>query len=128
MSVRIQTGPIDMNEVVDSVRREEAGAVVTFLGTVRADPNVKALEYEVYEEMALRKLRELEENAKRKFGILEMAIVHRTGRLFLGEDAVMIACSTPHRHEAFKACEWAMEELKRIVPIWKEVRWTNQDL
>lgn len=121
MPVRIQPDPINVDEVIDSARRKDAGAIVTFLGTVRADPSVKALEYEVYEEMALAKLKELEENARQKFDILEMTIVHRTGRLSIGEDAVIVACSAPHRHEAFKACEWAMEELKRIVPIWKEV-------
>ena len=93
-----------------------------FLGTVRAGPGVRSLEYEAYQGMAVKKMEALRGTAMERFGVREMAIVHRTGRLPPGETSVAIACSAPHRQEAFRACEWAMEELKRIVPIWKTER------
>lgn len=104
---------------MDSVRRKDAGAVILFLGTVRADPDVAALDYEVYRPMAMKTLAELVLRAKGKFGILEMSIVHRLGRIPVGGESVAIACSSAHRREAFAAAAWAMDEVKRIVPIWK---------
>ena len=121
--VRLQTEPIDPLAVLDIVRDPRSGAVVLFLGTVRADPGVRALDYEAYEAMAVKKMEALRVAAKEKFGAIELAIIHRTGRLPLGETSVAVACSAAHRQEAFRACEWAMEELKQIVPIWK----TEQD-
>lgn len=118
----LQTEPIDVAAIADLVREARSGAVVLFLGTVRADPGVRALEYEAYDGMAVRKMEELRTAAKQEFDVAEMAIVHRTGRLPLGATSVAIACSAPHRQAAFRACEWAMEELKRIVPIWKTER------
>ncbi len=117
--IQIQRTRIDVEAVVNRVRRDDAGAIVVFLGSVRSDPDVRALEYEVYKPMALRTLAELVERAKEKFGILEMSIVHRVGRVPVGGDSVVIACAAPHRSEAFAACAWAMNEVKRIVPIWK---------
>jgi molybdopterin synthase catalytic subunit len=90
-----------------------------FLGTVRADPDVDALDYEVYTPMAVRTLTDLVDQAKAKFGVLGMSIVHRVGRVPVGGDSAVIACAAVHRAEAFAACAWAMEEVKRIVPIWK---------
>jgi len=110
---------IDPAAVLDSVRRDDAGAVVLFLGTVRADPGVAALDYEVYVPMARHVLGELVDRARAKFGILEMSVVHRLGRVPVGGDSVAIACAAAHRREAFGACAWAMDEVKRIVPIWK---------
>ena len=117
--VEVQRKAIDVQAVVDSVRREDAGAVVLFLGTVRSDPGVRALDYEVYRPMALRKMHELAEASKKKFGVLEVSIVHRLGRIAVGGDSVAIACSAPHRREAFDAAAWAMDEMKKVVPIWK---------
>ena len=117
--ISVQRARIDPEAVLDSVRREEAGAVVLFLGTVRADPGVGALDYEVYKPMALRKLVQIAGQAKVTFGVLDVSIVHRLGRIPVGADAVAIACSSGHRGEAFAAAEWAMDEVKRIVPIWK---------
>ena len=116
---RVQTEAIDPEQVLRPVRDVCAGAVVLFLGTVRADPGVESLEYEAYEGMAVKKMEELRAAAKEKFGVTELAIVHRTGHISLGETSVAVACSAPHRQEAFRACEWAMDELKRIVPVWK---------
>jgi molybdopterin synthase catalytic subunit len=117
--IRIDRGRIAIDAVVESVRRDDAGAIVAFLGTVRADPDVRALDYEVYTPMALRTLADLVNRAKGKFGVLEMSIVHRVGRVPVGGDSVVIACAAVHRSEAFAACAWAMDEVKRIVPIWK---------
>lgn len=110
---------IDPTAVLDSVRRDDAGAVVLFLGTVRAEPRVAALDYEVYVPMARKVLGELADQARAKFGVLEVSIVHRAGRVPVGADSVAVACSAVHRHEAFEAGEWVMDEVKRIVPIWK---------
>jgi MoaE-MoaD fusion protein len=115
----VQRGPVDTEAVLRSVQRDDAGAVVLFLGTVRSDPGVKALEYEVYRPMALKQMAEIAELAKKRFGVLEVSIVHRLGHVSVGKPSVAIAVSAPHREEAFAACEWAMTEVKRIVPIWK---------
>ena len=117
--VEIQRGTIDVEAVVDSVQRHDAGAVVLFLGTVRSDPGVQALDYEVYRPMALKQMEEIAILAKKKFGVLEISTVHRLGRIAVGRPSVAIAVSAVHRAEAFAACEWAMNEVKRIVPIWK---------
>ena len=117
--IDIQRKAIDVEGVVDSVRRNDAGAVVLFLGTVRSDPGVRALDYEVYRPMALKKMNEIAEGARKKFGILEVSIVHRLGRIKLGGDSVAVAISAPHRREAFAAAAWAMDEMKKVVPIWK---------
>ena len=117
--IAIQRSRIDVARVADGVRRDDAGAVVVFLGSVRADAGVRALDYEVYVPMAEKALAVLVEGAKSKFEVLEMSIVHRVGRVPVGEDSVVIACSAAHRGAAFAACSWAMDEVKRIVPIWK---------
>ncbi len=117
--IEITRTRIDADAVVETVRRRDAGAVVLFLGTVREDPGVAALDYEVYAPMARKVLAELAERAKAKFGILEVSIVHRVGRIRVGGDSVAIACAAAHRREAFDACVWLMGEVKRVVPIWK---------
>jgi molybdopterin synthase catalytic subunit len=118
-AIEVRRGAIDIHAVLDSVRRPDAGAVVLFLGTVRSDPGVRALDYEVYRPMALKQMRIVADEAKSKFGVLEIAIVHRLGRVALGSLSVAIAVSAPHRPEAFAACEWAMDRVKEVVPIWK---------
>ena len=117
--IEIQRARIDVEAVVDSARRDDAGAIVVFLGSVRSDPEVQALDYEVYKPMAVRALTELAERAREKFGVLELSIVHRAGRVPVGGDSAVIACAAAHRSEAFAACSWVMDEVKRIVPIWK---------
>jgi molybdopterin synthase catalytic subunit len=120
--VRLQPGPVDPSAVLRLVADPRAGAVVLFLGTVRSDPGVKALDYEAYESMAAKQMESVRAAAVERFDLTALAIVHRTGRLRVGEVSVAVACSAPHRQEAFAACEWAMEELKKIVPIWKTER------
>jgi len=120
--IKIQREVIDFGTLIDVVHRNEAGAVVTFLGTVRREPGLVALDYEVYESMALKQMARLADRAKEKFGVLEVAIVHRLGRIPVGRASVAIAVSAAHRREAFGAAEWLMDQLKRIVPIWKSER------
>jgi len=97
----------------------EAGAVVSFIGIVRREHDLKAIDYEAYDEMAGSKLEELRLQAIKRFKLTDAIMVHRKGRLKVGEKVVIVACSAPHRKEAFKACEWLISEVKKIVPIWK---------
>jgi molybdopterin synthase catalytic subunit len=117
--IDIRRARINLEAVVASVRRDDAGAIVLFVGSVRSDEGVRALDYEVYRPMATKSFADLVERAKEKFGIREMSIVHRLGRVAVGGDSVAIACASVHRAEAFAACAWVMDEVKRIVPIWK---------
>ncbi|MBI5067012.1 MAG: molybdopterin converting factor subunit 1 [Deltaproteobacteria bacterium] len=113
--------PLDLGEVVQAVRGPGRGAVVTFTGDVRGETRgrrVLRLEYEAYVPMAEKKLREIGEAVAAAHGAA-VAIVHRVGRLAPGEAAVVIACACPHRTPAFRACEAAIEQLKKDVPIWK---------
>ena len=115
--------PIDIAEVVRHVRADQDGAIVTFDGFVRNESHGRStlyLEYEAYEPMALAKLREIGEQVHQKFAIHRVAIVHRLGRLDIGETSVFIAVSSPHRAAAFDACRYAIDTLKRTVPIWKK--------
>ncbi len=120
---RLQRDPIDERAVVAAAKRDEAGAVITFLGTVRGSTKgieVIALEYEAYESMAERFLRTIGDEIATRWPGAQAAIVHRTGRLDVGEVSVAIAVSSPHRAAAFEACRHAIERLKEDVPIWKK--------
>ncbi|MBC7923903.1 MAG: molybdenum cofactor biosynthesis protein MoaE [Ferruginibacter sp.] len=115
--------PIAVADVIAAVQSDRAGAVDVFIGVVRnrsQSKNVVRLEYEAYEAMALRKLRELAAEAKMRWPVEEVAIVHRKGVLQVGEVAVVVAVSTPHRKEAFEACQYLIDTLKEVVPIWKK--------
>jgi molybdopterin synthase catalytic subunit len=126
--IEITESPIDHAAVTERVRSNAAGAVCTFLGTVREMTGSRrtiALAYEAYPEMALRKLAELETEARRRWPVIEVGLVHRIGRLDLGEVSVVVAVSCPHRHEAFEACRWLIDTLKDVVPIWKKENWAD---
>ena len=115
--------PIDPAALVGHVRAAEDGAVVTFDGCVRNHSHGRRtlyLEYEAYESMALGKIREIAEQIHEKYPIHLVAIAHRLGRLEIGETSVFIAVSAPHRAAAFEACRYAIDTLKRSVPIWKK--------
>lgn len=116
-------GPIDVGVVARRVVLPQCGATVTLDGYAREWTRGRRtlfLVYEAYEPMALRELERLGRNAHERFEIAHIGIVHRTGRLEIGETSVVIAVSAPHRQAAFAACEWAIRELKRTVPIWKK--------
>jgi molybdopterin synthase catalytic subunit len=126
--IEITEAPIDHAALTDRVRSNQAGAVCTFLGTVRemtGGRQTVLLEYEAYPEMAAKKLAELEDQARARWPILDVAIVHRVGRLDLGEISVVVAVSCPHRNEAFEACRWLIDTLKEVVPIWKRESWAD---
>jgi molybdopterin synthase catalytic subunit len=126
--IEITSDPIDHAALTDRVRSHQAGAVCSFLGTVRemtGDRQTVALDYEAYPGMALKKLAELEAEARARWPILELALVHRTGHLGLGEVSVVVAVSCPHRHQAFDACRWLIDTLKEVVPIWKKEVWAD---
>ena len=114
---------IDPAALVWHVRAGQDGAIVTFDGFVRDESHGRAtkyLEYEAYEPMALAKMREIGAQIHEKFAIHRVAMVHRLGRLEIGETSVFIAVSAPHRAAAFDACRYAIDVLKRTVPIWKK--------
>jgi MoaE-MoaD fusion protein len=115
--------PIDTAALAREIRADPDGATVTFDGFVRNESHGRRtlyLEYEAYEPMALAKMREIGQSIHEKFPIHRLTIVHRLGRLEIGETSVFIAVSAPHRPAAFDACRYAIDTLKRIVPIWKK--------
>ena len=122
------TEPIDVGQVARRVVLPECGATVTLDGYAREWTNGKRtlyLVYEAYDQMALSEMQRLGAEAHKQFEIAHLGIVHRTGRLEIGETSVVIAASAPHRRAAFEACEWAIKELKRTVPIWKKEVYEN---
>jgi molybdopterin synthase catalytic subunit len=126
--VRLTDVPIDYHALTEQVRRDDCGAVVLFLGTVRelTDGRVTtALDYEAYPAMAKQKLAEVEQETRARWPVGEMALVHRVGHLEVGEVSVAVAVSCPHRAEAFEACRYAIDRLKQVVPIWKKENWAD---
>lgn len=124
----LTTVPIDVGQVARRVVLPECGATVTLDGYAREWTDGKRtlyLVYEAYEAMALTEMQRLGAEAHKQFEIAHLGIVHRTGRLEIGETSVVIAASAPHRRAAFQACEWAIKELKRTVPIWKKEVFEN---
>ena len=126
--VALTNQAIDTAALLAQVGSPQAGAVVLFLGTVRemtGERRTVALDYECYPQMAEKKLAELEAEARRRWPVIECAIVHRLGRLELGEASVAVAVSTPHRQDAFEAGKWLIDTLKEVVPIWKQENWAD---
>jgi molybdopterin synthase catalytic subunit len=120
--------PIDSAAVLASVASTDAGAVVLFLGTTREftrGRQTASLDYECYPEMAEKKLSELEAEARSRWPLTGCAIVHRLGRLELGEASIAIAVSSPHRQVAFEAGMWLIDTIKEVVPIWKQENWAD---
>jgi len=114
---------IDADAVIHGIRRGEDGAVVVFDGVVRNHSRGRRtlyLQYEAYEKMALEAMEALAVEAKTRFEVRDCAIVHRLGRLEIGETSVLIAVASAHRAAAFDACRWLIDSLKRTVPIWKK--------
>ncbi|WMT50398.1 MAG: molybdenum cofactor biosynthesis protein MoaE [Ferroplasma sp.] len=122
--IRIQAEKINPMEIIDSVRNNSAGAVVSFFGTVRSEDetssDIVALFYEAYNEMALKKIGEIIEEARNKYSIIDVSVVQRTGRVNLKEDSIGIAVSSVHRKDAFLACNYIIDKIKIIPPIWKK--------
>jgi molybdopterin synthase catalytic subunit len=120
---RVTDKPIILQELVEFVTDAEAGAIATFIGITRNNNEgrkVIALDYEAYPEMAEKELARLGEEASKKWPICRMAVLHRIGPVQITEPSVIIAVSAAHREAAFAACRFAIEEIKRAVPIWKK--------
>jgi molybdopterin synthase catalytic subunit len=122
-ALRLSAEPLDPSAVVAEVADERAGAIATFLGTVRVESRgrtVQYLEYEAYEGMAEQVMEEIAEELSLRYDLRAVAIHHRTGRVGIGEASVAIAVSASHRHDALHACKDAIDTLKERVPLWKK--------
>ena len=125
---RITRERIDAQELIDAVQTPADGAVCVFYGVVREDSHnkkVRWLEYDAYPEMAEKKMREILDEAAQKWPEQRAAIVHRIGRLEIGEASVVIAVGSPHRGESFEACRYVIDRVKQEVPIWKKEVFTD---
>jgi molybdopterin synthase catalytic subunit len=121
--ISVQRGDIDVDAVLESVKSPGSGCVVGFLGTVRDTSegrSVERMSVEVYEEMAVKQLSMIRDEALERFGVHGVAVVHRHGELGVGDSIVYIAVSAGHRDEAFAACRYVIDELKERVPLWKK--------
>jgi molybdopterin synthase catalytic subunit len=121
--IRVQAEPLELTELIRAVEDPAAGGLVTFSGVVRDHhdgKHVTAIAYEAYGQMADAKMRQIAAEVEHRWPECRIAIIHRTGKLEIGEASVLIAVSAPHRAEAFDACEYAIDTLKQIVPIWKK--------
>lgn len=128
IQISITRESIDYTGLTESVRSNLCGAIVLFLGTVReitGEKKTVSLEYEAYDEMAVTELRRLIELARQKWPIEKVSLAHRVGHLDLGDIAIGIAISTPHRREGFEAARFLMDKIKETVPIWKKEKWAD---
>ncbi len=126
--IAFQTAAINPRNVEEAVAHARAGAICTFSGVVRSENlgrTVSYLEYEAFEEMALPSLADIAERAQTQWPGVRVAIVHRLGRLDIGEASVVISASHPHRADAFSACRFVIDALKTEVPIWKKEVWSD---
>lgn len=124
-TVRIQHEPFSIEQEIEKLKTTSTaiGAIVMFLGTTRdisADKQVAKLEFEYYPGMAEKKLSEIRDRTIGEYGVIDVAIIHRVGTIPVGDNIVLILVSSGHREEAFRACRFVIDELKRITPIWKK--------
>ena len=121
---QIVDGAIDADAVRRRVEDPGNGAICVFYGVVRdhalSGKATRYLDYEAFQEMAIAKMAEIADEIRQRWGIEHVAMTHRTGRLAIGEASVVIAVGTPHRKQAFEACEYAIDRLKVEVPVWKK--------
>jgi len=131
--VRIQKEDFVVTDEIEFMKKSSRniGGIVTFLGTGRElskGETISELNFEHYPEMAEKKLGEIREKAIKDFSIIDMSVIHRIGNMDIGENIVLIVACGEHRAEAFKACEWAIAELKRTTPIWKRETTTKGEV
>lgn len=127
----LTTEPLDVGAIARRVVPADCGATVTLDGYVRKFTKGRETEYlvyEAYEAMALKEMEKLIEKAHKEFEISNVGIVHRLGKLDIGETSVVIAVASPHRRASFMACEWLIKELKRTVPIWKKEVYSDGEI
>src|SRR5579884_4289898 len=128
--IQLHGEPIAVAAVLEFVSDPSAGGIAVFLGTTRSETSdsnqpLAALDYEAYDEMALRQLHDLAARVRVRWPVLRLCVLHRTGRVPVAEPSVVIAVSTPHRAEAFDACRWIIDTLKSEVAIWKKEVWSD---
>lgn len=126
--IRVTEDVLTADEAIAAVERPEAGAVSVFLGNVRntnMGRPVSYLVYDAYPSMAEKVMRQLGEEAIERFGLEDVAILHRTGRLEIGETSLLVAVSHGHRRESFEGGLWLVDEIKRRVPVWKKEVWLD---
>ncbi len=121
--IRITDKNVSLQEVMNELEDNSAGAVSIFMGNVRnigVNGNVSEIYYEVYSKMAEQKMREIENEARTKWAIKKLVAIHRVGNLKVGETSIIIGVSSEHRLEAFEACKYIINNVKTRVPIWKK--------
>jgi len=124
----VTESPLSLDALIVAVRQNTSGAVATFLGIVREfarGRQVSYLEYDAYPEMATATMRQIGEQIRQRWPVDRIAMIHRIGRLTIGEASIAIAIASPHRREALEACAFGIERVKEIVPIWKKEVWTD---
>ena len=127
---RVQSEPLSHDEAVAFVTSGDCGAISTFLGTTRNNFDgrpVKTLLYEAYVPMAESKMKEICRAARKAYGVRKACALHRVGEVKIGEASVVLAFASPHRKDALSACAWAIDELKRVVPVWKQEVYADED-
>ena len=134
--IEITRDDFSIDEIVSKMKGPETGAFVMFLGVVRGlseGENIERMTIESYEEMARKTMEELRKNAIEKFKGTDVSMVHRIGDLKPSDNIILIAVSSSHRQEAFEACRWLIDEVKKTVPFWKKeytssgTRWVKED-
>jgi len=126
--IQLTRDVIDYEALTEAVCRDDCGAVVLFLGTVRdltGDRVTVALDYEAYPGMAEKKMAEIESDTRARWPVGAIMLAHRLGHLEVGAISVAVAVSCPHRAQAFEACRYAIDRLKELVPIWKKENWAD---
>ena len=128
--IEITADSLESAAAVAFVSDGAAGGIAVFAGTTRAERSSEgrdlvALDYEAYEEMALKQMRELAQAARQRWPVVKLAILHRVGRVEITRPSVVIAVSTPHRSDAFACCRFLIDELKKSVAIWKKEVWSD---
>ena len=136
LSIRLTREPLDAAEAITAVSAASTGGIDLFLGVTRAEESAELgpllhLDYHAYEEMAAAELRRIADRAKAQWQVVRMVVWHRLGPVAVGEPSVVIAVSSPHRNDAFMACRYMIDELKKLAPIWKrevyrgDARWQS---
>ena len=128
MLIRVTPDPLVTQQAIDAVASPRAGAINVFLGVVRNNNlgrEVQYLDYEAYPSMAEKVMREIAEESIRKYRFEDVAVLHRTGKLEIGETSLLIAVSSGHRAESFEGGHWLVNEIKKRVPVWKKEVWAD---
>jgi molybdopterin synthase catalytic subunit len=117
--IAITEEDFNIDKILKDAKHPDNGAIVTFLGIVR-DDGIVGMEIEAYTDLALQELDKIEEEALERFDIRSLDVIHRTGTLSVSDNILLIVCGAPHRKDAFAACEYMIDELKKRVPVWKK--------